>query len=186
VIGVPDSGIPAAIGYAEAAHIPYGEGLIRNRYIHRTFIQPDQRMREMGVRMKFTPLRETLNGKRIVVVEDSIVRGTTTRNLIHVLREAGAKAIHMRVSSPPYMWPCFYGIDTPDREKLVASRLTVDDICEYIGADTLGYLSLDNVFKAVGISKKHFCSACFDGNYPIKIPKDMKLTKLALEEANGA
>lgn len=186
VIGVPDSGIPAAIGYAEASKIPYGEGLIRNRYIHRTFIQPDQRMREMGVRLKFMPLPETLRGKRIVVVEDSIVRGTTTRNLIHVLREAGAKEIHMRVSSPPYAWPCFYGIDTPDREKLIASRLTVDEICEYIGADTLGYLSLDNVFKAVGISKKHFCSACFDGNYPIRIPKDMKLTKLALEEANAS
>jgi len=181
VIGVPLTGIPAAIGFSEASRIPYGEGLIQNRYIQRTFIQPSQQQRDLGVRMKLTPLREALAGKRVVVVEDSIVRGTTTRAIVGMIREAGAREVHMRISSPPYAWPCFYGIDTPNREELMASSRTPEQIGEYIGADSLGYLSLNNLVKAVGLPKHSFCRACFDGKYPIEVPHAMKLTKHALE-----
>lgn len=183
VIGVPLTGIPAAIGFSEASRIPYGEGLIQNRYIQRTFIQPEQRQRDMGVRMKLTPLREALAGKRVVVVEDSIVRGTTTRAIVGMIREAGAREIHMRISSPPYAWPCFYGIDTPNKNELIATGRTPEDIGEYIGADSLGYLSLDNLIKAVGMPKRLFCRACFDGKYPIDVPPEMKVTKHALEDS---
>jgi len=182
VISVPDSGTPAAIGYAEASRIPYGEGLIKNRYIHRTFIQPDQRLRELGVRMKVNPLREALIGKRIVVVEDSIVRGTTTRNIVKVLREAGATEIHMRISSPPYRFPCFFGVDTFERKQLLAARMDVESIREYIGADTLGYLSIDGLLRAVSLPKQNFCLACLNGEYPIDIPRDLKVSKFSLEE----
>lgn len=182
VIPVPDTGTPAAIGFAEASRIPYGEGLIKNRYIHRTFIQPDQRMRDLGVKMKLSPLRESLAGKRIVVVEDSIVRGTTTRNIVGVLRDAGAREVHFRISSPPYSWPCYYGIDTGTRDELIASSRSVDEIGEFIGADSIGYLSLDNLIKAVDLPKKSFCRACFDGKYPIAVPKEIKMDKYALEK----
>jgi len=183
VIGVPDSGIPAAIGYAEASKIPYGEGLIKNRYIHRTFIQPDQRLRELGVRMKFNPLREALMGKRVVVVEDSIVRGTSTRSLVKVLREAGAKEIHLRISSPPYAYPCFYGVDTFERRQLLAARIpVVNELCQYLGADSLGYLSVEGLVRAVSLPKNIFCLACLDREYPIEIPRDLKVSKFSLEE----
>ncbi|MFA0758921.1 MAG: hypothetical protein PVTTEEND_001724 [Candidatus Fervidibacter sp.] len=181
VIPVPDTGIPAAIGYAEASGIPYAEGFIKNRYIHRTFIQPSQRQRELGVRIKLTPIREVLEGKRVVVVEDSIVRGTTTRAIVAMLREAGAKEIHMRVSSPPYRFPCFYGIDTCARSELIAAQLDVEEIRRYIGADSLGYLSLEGLLKAVGVETTRFCRACFDGKYPIPIPEHLRLSKHLFE-----
>ena len=183
VIPVPDTGWPAAIGFAEAARIPFGEGLIKSRYIHRTFIQPDQRQRDMGVKMKLTPLRESLGGKRVVVVEDSIVRGTTTRNIVKLLKDAGASQVHLRISSPPYRYPCFYGIDTFDRRNLLAAKLrTVEEIRAYIGADSLGYLSLNGLIKAVGIPRRYFCAACFSARYPIPVPAEMKVSKFALEE----
>jgi len=183
VIAVPDSGIPAAIGFAEASKIPYGEGLIKNRYIHRTFIQPDQRLRELGVRMKLNPLRETLTNKRVVVVEDSIVRGTTTRNIVKMLREAGATEIHLRISSPPYRYPCFYGIDTCERKELLAARMPiVEDIRQYLGADSLGYLSIEGLVRAVNLPKAIFCLACLNGEYPIDIPANLRVSKFSLEE----
>ncbi|MEO6908162.1 MAG: amidophosphoribosyltransferase [Abditibacteriaceae bacterium] len=177
VIGVPDSGTPAAIGYAQASGIPFQEGLIKNRYIQRTFIAPDQTQRELGVRLKLTPLRNVLEGKRVVVVEDSIVRGTTTKRIIKMLREAGAREVHLRISSPPYKWPCFYGIDTAARDNLIAFGKTVEEIRQHNGADSLAYLSMENLIKAVGQPKDTFCRACFDGEYPIHIPTDVKFTK---------
>jgi len=182
VFPIPDTGTPAAIGYAQASHIPYGEGVIKNRYIHRTFIQPGQRMRELGVKMKLTPLRETLAGKRVVMVEDSIVRGTTTAATVGMLREAGANEVHVRIASPPYKHPCFFGIDTANQDELVASRMSVEGIRDLIGADSLGYLSLNGLVKAIGLSKNLFCSACLDGKYPIEISKKAKLSKLVFEE----
>lgn len=184
VIGVPDSGTPAAIGYAQAAGIPFQEGLIKNRYIQRTFIAPDQTQRELGVRLKLTPLRNVLDGKRVVVVEDSIVRGTTTKRIVQMLREAGAREVHLRISSPPYKWPCFYGIDTAARDNLIAFGKTVEEIRQHNGADSLAYLSMDNLINAVGQPKSTFCRACFDGEYPIHIPSDVKFTKHVFSE-NG-
>jgi len=183
VIPVPDTSWPAAIGYAETSRIPFGEGLIKNRYIGRTFIQPDQRMRELGVSMKLTPLRETVAGKRVVVVEDSIVRGTTTKWTLRMLREAGAVELHMRISSPPYRFPCYYGIDTPDPAKLLAAHYSVEQIREFIGADTLGYLSLPGLIKAVNLPKNRFCIACFSGEYPVPIPREAARSKYALENS---
>lgn len=182
VIPVPDTGWPAAIGYSEASKIPFGEGLIKNRYIHRTFIQPDQRLRDLGVKMKLTPLKEALTGKRVVVVEDSIVRGTTTRSIIGLLKDAGAREVHLRISSPPYKFPCFYGIDTFDRSKLLAAKFSVEEIRDYIGADSLGYLSLKGLVRAVDLPQKEFCLACFNCDYPLRISKDVKVSKFALEE----
>ena len=184
VIGVPDSGLPAAIGYAAGSGIPYQEGLIKNRYIQRTFIQPDQTQRELGVRLKLTPLTEVLKGKRVVVVEDSIVRGTTTKRIVQMIRDAGATEVHLRISSPPYRWPCFYGIDTAARKDLIAYQRTEEEIRQYNGADSLAYISMDNLIEAVGHSRNQFCRACFDGEYPISIPRDVKFTKLVLGE-NG-
>lgn len=184
VIGVPDSGTPAAIGYAAGSGIPFQEGLIKNRYIARTFIQPDQAQREMGVRMKLTPLEDVLKDKRVVVVEDSIVRGTTTRRIVKMLRDAGAKEVHLRISSPPYKWPCFYGIDTAARKDLIAYEKTVEEIRAHNGADSLAYLSMDNLLEAIGKPKHIFCRACFDGEYPIPIPLDVKMSKHVFE--NGA
>ena len=183
VISVPDTGTPAAIGYAEASKIPYGEGLIKSRYIQRTFIQPDQRLRERGVRMKLNPLRETLSGKKVIVVEDSIVRGTTTKNIVKLIREAGATEVHMRISSPPYKWPCFYGIDTFERNQLIAARLKdIDEIREEIGADTLGYLSIEGMVRAVSLPQNIFCLACLNGKYPVEISRELKVSKFALED----
>lgn len=182
VVPIPDSAIPAALGFAQAARIPYAEGVVKNRYIQRTFIQPDQRMRELGARMKYTPLREALAGKKIVMVDDSIVRGTTTGKLVRMLLDAGAAEVHVRISAPPVRHPCFYGIDMANQNELVAYKNTVEEIRKMIGATSLGFLSLKGVVRAVGLGKDKFCRACFDGDYPIAIPPDVKVTKLMLEE----
>jgi len=182
VIPVPDTGFPAAIGFSQASHIPLNEGLIKNRYIGRTFIEPDQRMRELGVRMKLSPLKENLCGKRVVMVDDSIVRGTTTGQIVKLIREAGATEVHVRISSPPVKWPCFYGIDMADRKDLIAARQSIEEIRQHIGADSLGYLSVKGLSKAIGIGKDKFCNACFTGDYPIEIPKDLRMSKFSLEE----
>jgi amidophosphoribosyltransferase len=178
VIAVPDTGTPGAIGYAAAARVPFDIGLVKSRYIQRTFIQPDQRLRDMGARLKYTPLSETLAGKRVVVVDDSIVRGTTTQRLVSLLRDAGAREVHLRICSPPIKWPCFYGIDMATREELIASSHTVEEIRDHIGTDTLGYLSTDGLARALGVSAKHFCWACLTGKYPIAVPPEMKAAKL--------
>lgn len=182
VFPIPDTGTPAAIGLAEASRIPYAEGVIKNRYIHRTFIQPDQRMRELGVRMKLTPLKETLSGRRVVMVEDSIVRGTTIGPTIKLIREAGAAEVHVRIASPPYKHPCFYGIDTANQNELIAAKLSIEEIRQYIGADSLGYLSLQGLIRAIGVKKDKLCCACLDGKYPVEIPKASKLSKFVFEE----
>jgi amidophosphoribosyltransferase len=181
VIPVPDTSVPAAIGYAEASRIPYGEGIIKNRYIQRTFIQPSQRMRDLGARMKYTPLRETLEGKRVVVIDDSIVRGTTTDKLVRMLFEAGAREVHVRITAPPVKNPCYYGIDMANQSELVAARHSVEEIRQLIGATTLGYLSLEGVVRAIGMGKDKFCRACFDGKYPIPVPPELRLSKMMLE-----
>lgn len=184
VIPVPESALPHAMGYAQVSKIPYGEGLIKNRYIFRTFIAPDQRLRDLGVKMKLTPLKENLAGRRLVVVDDSIVRGTTTKPEVALLREAGAREIHLRISSPPIRYPCFYGIDTSaGRKELIAARMSVPEIREYMDADSLEYLELKNLIKAVGLPKTNFCTACFDRHYPIPVPKEVKVTKFDLEAA---
>jgi amidophosphoribosyltransferase len=171
VIPVPESGTPAAVGYAEESGIPYGMGLVKNSYVGRTFIQPSQTLRQLGIRLKLNPLREIVDGKRLVVVDDSIVRGNTQRALIHMLREAGAKEIHVRISSPPVKWPCFYGIDFASRSELVANEMSIDQICESIGADSLGYVDLDALIEATTVPKQELCRACFDGIYPIEPPR---------------
>jgi amidophosphoribosyltransferase len=181
VIPVPDTSFPAAIGFGEASGIPYGEGLIKSRYIGRTFIEPDQRLRELGVRMKYQPLTENLAGKRVVMVDDSIVRGTTTGQIVRLLRDAGATEVHVRICSPPVRWPCFYGIDMATRKELIAARLDVEEIRAHIGADSLCYLSLPGLMRAIGLPRNQFCDACFSGDYPIEIPHDVQLTKLLLE-----
>jgi amidophosphoribosyltransferase len=182
VIPVPDSGVPAAIGYAERSGIPFGEGLIKNRYIGRTFIQPSQSIRQLGVRLKLNPLTPVIAGKRLVVVDDSIVRGTTSRKIVEILKEAGAAEVHMRVSSPPISYPCFYGIDTAVRSELIASRLSVGEIREFLNADSLHYLSMENLLKSCGQEKDRFCTACFDCDYMIDVPEDFKMSKFRLEE----
>jgi len=170
VIPVPDTGHAAAQGYAEVAGTPYGEGLMKNRYVGRTFIEPSQTLRERGVKMKLNPMPDEIRGRRLAVIDDSIVRGTTTRQLVQALREAGAAEVHMRITCPPIMWPCFYGIDMSTRHELVAADLSVEQVRGYIGADSLGYLSLDGMVAATGGPPDAFCSACFDGRYPIAIP----------------
>jgi amidophosphoribosyltransferase len=182
VFPIPDTGTPAAIGLAEASRIPFAEGVIKNRYIHRTFIQPDQRMRELGVRMKLTPLKETLAGRRVVMVEDSIVRGTTIGPTVKMIREAGAVEVHVRIASPPYKHPCFFGIDTANQNELIAAKLSVEEIRDYIGADTLGYLSLQGLIRAIGVKRDKLCCACLDGRYPIDIPKEARLSKFVFEK----
>ena len=181
VMGVPESGIPAAEGYAKEIKTPYAQGLVKNRYIGRTFIAPNQELRSLGVRMKLNPLRDTISGNRLVVVDDSIVRGTTTRAMVKMLREAGAKEIHMRISSPPYRWPCFYGMDTGTRSELLAANLTVQEIQDYLDVDSLAYLTLDNLLEATGTNNAGFCSACLTGDYPVDIP--VNLSKKILEES---
>jgi amidophosphoribosyltransferase len=174
VIPIPDSGVPASIGYAEEAGIPFEMGLIRNHYVGRTFIEPQQSIRHFGVKIKLNAIREVLEGKRVVVIDDSVVRGTTSRKIIKMIRNAGAKEIHMRVSSPPTAYPCFYGIDTPTRKELIASSHTMEEIRKYITADTLGYLSLEGMLEIAGAPKTaegYFCEACFSGNYPVKFPR---------------
>ncbi len=175
VMGVPESGIPAAEGYARRSGIAFGQGLVKNRYIGRTFIAPNQEMRALGVRMKLNPLRENIAGKRLVVVDDSIVRGTTTRAMVRMLRESGVTEVHMRISSPPYRWPCHYGMDTGSRGELLAANMTVEEIREYLEVDTLSYLGLDRLIEATGATNAGFCDACLSGTYPVAVPEaDMK------------
>lgn len=178
VMPVPESGVPAAIGYAEESKIPFGEGLIKNRYVGRTFIQPSQEIRDLGVKLKLNPIRDAVRGKKVVVIDDSIVRGTTSRQMISLIREAGAREVHMRVSSPPNICPCFYGIDTATKAELIASNLSIEGIRKYLGADSLGYLSLDNLIRAVAIPKSNLCLACFNNEYPVKVPEQMESLKL--------
>ena len=182
VIGVPDSGIPAAIGFSRESGLAYGEGLIKNRYVGRTFIQPTQSMREAGIRMKLNTLKDALQGKRIIIVDDSIVRGTTSKKIVKTLRDAGATEVHMRISSPPVTHPCFYGIDTDNQDQLIAATKSVREIEERIGVDTLAYLTWEGMLKATQENTDHFCSACFTGDYPVSIPEDVKRSKLMLEE----
>jgi amidophosphoribosyltransferase len=181
VIPVPESGTPAAIGYAEASGIPYSAGLTKNAYVGRTFIQPSQTIRQLGIRLKLNPLREVVRGKRLVVVDDSIVRGNTQRALVRMLREAGAVEVHVRISSPPVQWPCFYGIDFATRAELIANGLEIDGIRRSIGADTLGYVSLDGLVSATEQPRTRLCMACFDGNYPIELPAGHLIGKHLLE-----
>ncbi len=170
VIPVPESGGPAAIGFAEESGIPYGEGLVKNRYVGRTFIQPSQTIRQLGIRLKLNPVREVLRGKRLVVVDDSIVRGNTQRALVRMLREAGAAEVHVRIASPPVKWPCFYGIDFATKAELIAGNIEVEEIRESINADSLSYVSLEGLIEATTLPEQNFCRACFDGDYPIALP----------------
>ncbi len=181
VIGVPDSGTPAAIGYAQTVGLPFAEGLIKNRYVGRTFIQPTQAMREAGIRMKLNTLRDVLAGKRVVVVDDSIVRGTTSRKLVKALREAGATEVHMRISSPPVTHPCFYGIDTDSQDRLIAATHSVAEIADQLAVDSLAYLSEEAMLAATQQTPTGFCTACFSGRYPIAVPDKLRRTKLMLE-----
>ncbi len=181
VIPVPESGTPAAIGYAEESGIPYGQGLVKNSYVGRTFIQPSQTIRQLGIRLKLNPLRDVIAGKRLVVVDDSIVRGNTQRALVRMLREAGAAQVHVRISSPPVKWPCFYGIDFATRAELIANGLSTPEICRSIGADSLGYVGLDELVAATSVPKDRLCRACFDGVYPIDLPAQDQLGKHFLE-----
>jgi len=171
VIGAPDGGLNAALGFSRESGIPYGQGLLKNKYIGRTFIQPTQDKREFGVRIKFNAMRSEIEGKRVVMVDDSIVRGTTTRRIVQILKNAGAKEVHMRVSSPPYKYPCYFGIDTATRKQLVAYNNSIEEIREMIGADSLGYLSLEGLLKTPIGAKCGFCTACFDGGYPVEVPE---------------
>jgi len=174
VIPIPDSGVPAAIGYAEESGIPFELGLIRNHYVGRTFIEPQQNIRHFGVKLKLNPVKNVIAGKRVVVVDDSIVRGTTARKIIKMIRNAGAKEVHVRISSPPTSYPCYYGIDTPTRKELISSSHSIEEINRYVTSDTLGYLSIEGMRKAAGVpdgSAGHFCDACFSGAYPVKFPR---------------
>jgi amidophosphoribosyltransferase len=171
VMPVPESGIPAAEGYARRSGIPFGHGLVRNRYIGRTFIAPGQDQRSQSVRMKFNPIRENIAGKRLMVIDDSIVRGTSTRAVVAMLREAGAAEVHLRISSPPYRWPCYFGMDTGARGELIASDLTISEVRDYLGCDTLAYLDLDRLLTATGVANGGFCTACLTGEYPVSVPE---------------
>ncbi len=177
VISVPDSGTPAAIGFSKESGIPFAEGLIKNRYIGRTFIQPEQLLREVGVRLKLNPIVPAIKNKRIVLVDDSIVRGTTSKKIVSLLRNAGAKEIHMRVSSPEVMWPCFYGLDTESKDELVAANHSVEEIGKMLNVDSIGYLSMKGLVNAIHLPKNHICLACFNGKYPVEVPEDMQRSK---------
>lgn len=179
VISVPDSATAAAVGYSQESGIPFGEGLVKNRYVGRTFIQPDQRLRSLGVQRKLNILPDLIKGKRIIVVDDSIVRGTTTPHVVGLLKEGGAKEIHLRICAPPIKWPCHFGVDMATRRELIAANMTLDGIREYVGSDTLGYLSQEGLLRAVGTKRNEVCMACFTGEYPI--PVQLEMDKLALE-----
>jgi amidophosphoribosyltransferase len=179
VMGIPDSATAAGIGYSHASGIAYCEGLLKNRYVGRTFIEPDQRLRDLGVKLKFNPLSEIISGKKLVVIDDSIVRGTTTPRVINLLRRAGAREIHMRICAPPIRHPCFFGVDMATKWELIAAQKTIPQIRDAIGADSLGYLSVEGLIEAVGLPKDIFCLACFTGDYPI--PVQLEMDKLALE-----
>lgn len=181
VIPVPESGTPAAIGFAEESGIPFGHGLVKNSYVGRTFIQPSQTIRQLGIRLKLNPLRDVIAGKRLVVVDDSIVRGNTQRALVRMLRESGAAEVHVRISSPPVKWPCFYGIDFASRAELIANGISVEEICRSIDADSLAYVELDQLVEATNVPKDRLCRACFDGIYPVPLPEDDLIGKHLLE-----
>ena len=180
VIAVPTTGHSAAQGYSEVSGIPYGDGLYKNQYVGRTFIQPSQTLRDRGVKLKLNPLPDSIRGKRLVVVDDSIVRGTTTKQIVAALREAGATEVHIRITCPPVKWPCFYGIDMPTRQELIGADLSVEEIRAYVGADSLGYLSQGGMIDAAGRPAGEFCAACFDGEYPIPVPE--QAGKFVLED----
>ncbi|WP_349257828.1 amidophosphoribosyltransferase [Iamia sp.] len=180
VMGVPESGVPAAEGYARASGIPFGQGLVKNRYIGRTFIAPTQEMRALGVRMKFNPLRDNIEGRRIVVVDDSIVRGTTQQQIVRMLRESGAREVHLRVTSPPVKWPCFYGMDFGDSKELLASNMSVEEIRDHLGVDSIAFIEIDRLRASTGAAEAGFCDACFTGAYPVEVP--VELTKGVLED----
>jgi amidophosphoribosyltransferase len=186
VIPVPDTGMPAAIGYAAASGIPYAEGLIKNRYVQRTFIQPNDQLRQVGIRMKLNPLSAVIRGKRLVVVDDSIVRGNTTSKLVSMLYAAGAKEVHLRISSPPIKWPCYYGIDMATRAELIAANLSVEDIRAKVGAASLHYLTLEGLQASTGLPESQFCRACFSGRYPIEVPEEYAMCKLRFENDAAA
>ncbi len=186
VIPVPDTGMPAAIGYASASGIPYAEGLIKNRYVHRTFIQPDDQLRQVGIRMKLNPLSAVIRGKRLVVVDDSIVRGNTTGKLVEMLFKAGAKEVHLRISSPPIQYPCYYGIDMATRAELIAANKTVDEIRDHVGATSVHYLTLEGLQHSTGLPESQFCRACFDGDYPIAVPEEYAMCKMRFEKGAAA
>ena len=181
VMPVPDSGVPAAQGFAAESGVTYGEGFVKNRYVGRTFIQPTQSMRQQGIRMKLNPLREVIAGKRLVVIDDSIVRGNTTKQIVNMLREAGAREVHLRISSPPIKWPCFYGIDMPDQDDLIGANMSVEEIQTHVGADSLAYLSLERTVAATEIPADSFCTACFSSRYPVQIPEEQLRSKHVLE-----
>jgi amidophosphoribosyltransferase len=182
VVGLPDSAVPAAIGYAREIGLPYTEALIKNRYIGRTFIQPDQRLREVGVSLKFNALPEVLEGKRVVLVDDTIVRGTTSKPIVNMLRQAGAKEVHMRVHAPPMMWPCYLGVDLARRDELIAAKMSVPEIGRFIGADSIGYLSLDGLLRAIDSPGAGYCTGCLTGTYPV--PVQLDLGKLMFERVS--
>jgi amidophosphoribosyltransferase len=184
VMGVPDSATAAGIGYSRGSGIPVAEGLIKNRYVGRTFIEPDQRIRDLGVKLKFNPLPQVLDGERLVVVDDSIVRGTTTPSVVKILKRAGAKEVHMRICAPPIRYPCFFGVDMATRRELIASQKSIPEICSFIGADSLGFLSIEGLIKAVDLPRDIFCLACFTGDYPI--PVQLEMDKLALETLSSS
>ena len=191
VMAVPDSSIPVALGYAEASGIPYGEGLIKNRYIGRTFIQPTQAIRELAVRLKLSPMEQNIRGKSLVLIDDSIVRGTTSKRIVEALKEAGAREVHVRVSSPPVAYSCFFGIDTPDRKQLIGAVKSVEQIRRVIGAESLGYLSPEGLVASLNRPSQHFCLACFDGDYPMEVPisktdgqMDRRFHRFSEEESN--
>ncbi len=181
VIPVPESGTPAAIGYAEESGIPFGHGLVKNSYVGRTFIQPSQTIRQLGIRLKLNPLRDVIAGKRLVVVDDSIVRGNTQRSLVRMLREFGAAEVHVRIASPPVKWPCFYGIDFASRAELIANGISVEEVRRSIGADSLSYVDLEDLIEATKVPKGKLCRACFDGIYPVALPEDDLIGKHLLE-----
>ena len=185
VIPVPESGTPAAIGYAQQSGLPFAQGLVKNAYVGRTFIQPSQTIRQLGLRLKLNPLSEVISGKRLVVVDDSIVRGNTQRAIARMLREAGAREVHVRISSPPVQWPCYYGIDFATRAELIAPGLSVEDIRTSIGADSLGYVTLDGLIAATGVAKDRLCRACFDGEYPVVLADPELRGKHVLEVAGS-
>jgi len=180
VIAVPDSGTSAALGYAFASGAPFQQGLIRSHYVGRTFIEPSQRIRDFGVKLKLSPVREVIAGKRVVVVDDSLVRGTTSKKIVRMLRDAGAKAVHVRICSPPIRGSCFYGVDTPTKEELIAHRMSPEEVCEYLGADTLSYLPLDVLHAMQGDTASTYCDACFSLNYPVKVSEEEERNQLGL------
>jgi len=185
VIPVPDTGISAAIGYARESGIPYTEGLLKNRYVYRTFIQPDDHLRQLGLRMKLNPIRTVIAGKRLVVVDDSIVRGNTTSSLVDMLFKAGAREVHLRISSPPIKFPCFYGIDMATRAELIASSHSVDEIRRHVGATSLHYLTVEGLQASTGLPESQFCRACFTGDYPIPVPEELAMGKRRFEKSPG-